>query len=278
LQLNYFLPAEPLRSLVTVYAHAWTGAHAQPTLPAMLPNIYIRLAGLSSYRFGEGPWIPAPRVTILGPTTASYRMDLAPGLELFAVGLLPCGWNSVVRASGCEFSDCIVDGELLWGHRAIEDLCNALQGTLDPNARIRILDSFLMSRLKGAPAVHSASQVIDHWLEHSPDLSLDTLCEQLDVTPRQLRRITPATHGMSPKTLAMKYRCLRAAATLALQGAGGLDEALRAFADQAHLTRDFRHFVGWTPISFARDYRNIAAATFAGRRNAGASRLLSLLS
>ncbi|UZW57987.1 hypothetical protein NUH86_22160 (plasmid) [Sphingobium sp. JS3065] len=53
---------------------------------------------------------------------------------------------------------------------------------------------------------------------------------------------------------------------------------MESFADQSHLIRDFRRFVGWTPTAFARDRRNIAYATLEGRSRAGAVRPLSLLS
>ena len=278
MRLDYLLPSETLRSQLTVYALASISGRRLETLPAMLPNIHIRLAGECSYRFGDGKWVAAPRVAVLGPTTASYQMELQPGLELLAVGLLPEGWASFVRATGVEFSDGVVDGELLWGRGVVESLCDALNCVAHGASRLRVIESFLLSRLRGAPEIRTAALAIDHWLEHCSDLSLDTLCDELDVTARHLRRLTLETHGMSPKTLAMKYRCLRAAASLAVRGEAGLDDALRAFADQAHLTRDFRRFVGWTPISFVRENQNVAAATFAGRLRIGATRPLALLS
>jgi AraC-like DNA-binding protein len=226
---------------------------------------------------GSGDWIPAPRITLIGPTTSWYQAELQPGTELLATGVLPQGWLSLIRAPGIDVSDELIDGELLWGRRAVMDLCDALGCAADTHARTRILDTFFSTRMRES-AAPTASRVIDHWLEQSQDLSLDTLCEELDITARHLRRLTLDIYGMSPKTLAMKYRCLRAAAALAVRGEDGMDAALRGFADQAHLSRDFRRFIGWSPMSFVRENRNFAAATFAGRLRAGANRPLVLLS
>lgn len=90
-----------------------------------------------------------------------------------------------------------------------------------------------------------------------------------------MRRIALEYYGAPPKILAMKYRALRLAAEMC-QG-GGLGETLQAYADQSHMIRDFRRFVGWTPAAFQRDH-NLAAATLSGRRRAGAARPLVLWS
>lgn len=277
LALDYSLPVEPLRNGLRVYAYARFAERRVETLPAMLPNIHIRVSGASRYRFGAGDWIPAPRVALIGPTTSWYQAELQAGTELFATGVLPHGWLSLIRAPGFDVSDELIDGELLWGRGAVTNLCDALSCAADNHARTRILDTFFSARMRES-ATHAAPRVIDRWLEQSPDLSLDVLCGELDISARHLRRLTLDIYGMSPKTLAMKYRCLRAAAALAVYGEDGMDAALRGFADQAHLSRDFRRFVGWSPMSFVRENRNFAAATFAGRLRAGANRPLVLLS
>jgi AraC-like DNA-binding protein len=278
LALEYALPAESLRSSLSVYAYAYFPEHRIETLPAMLPNIHIRIAGASRYRFGEGSWIAAPAVTIIGPTTGSYQAELQPGTELLATGVLPQGWMSLIRAPGIDMSNGLIDGELLWGRRAVENLCDALSCAPDSQARTHVLNTFFAASVRGSARSPATARTIDHWLEYSPTLSLDALCAELDITARHLRRLTLDLYGMSPKTLAMKYRCLRGAAALAVHGEAGLDTALRGFADQAHLSRDFRRFIGWAPVSFARENRSIAAATFAGRLRAGATRPLVLLS
>ncbi len=278
MRLDYQLPSTPLRPFVTV--HAFVGevdAPATEVLPAMLPNLHLRLAGHSRYGFGHAPARPAPRVALVGPTSEAYRIELEPGLEMLCLGLLPAGWSALLGAPAHDYADRLFDGAELWGATAVEQLCDMLAADRDQASRIRTLERFLSLRMRPRAAMQPLA-AIDHWLEFSPDLSLDALAASLDVGSRHLRRLTLEHYGASPKTLAMKYRALRAAADMASRGTTAMEQALALFADQAHLTRDFRRFVGWTPVAFMRQRQNVAAYTLAGRRQAGASRPLSLLS
>jgi len=280
LRLDYYIPSAPLRSLLTAHAIATdVFAPVVDTLPAMLPNLHIRLAGGTRYAFGGGEAVPAPRVALIGLTGAAYRMALDPGLDIVTTGLLPEGWLGLVGAPATEFSDRVIDGEALWGRRKVDRLCDRLLSAPGDNARIAVLEAFLSAQMRAPSEANlTLSAIIDHWLEHSPDLSLDGLRDSLDVSARHMRRLTLDLHGASPKTLAMKYRSLRAASIMAIHGQDGLENALLPFADQSHLIRDFRRFVGWTPMTFVRERQNIAYATISGRWKAGAIRPLSLLS
>ena len=278
-RLDYHIPSIGLRDCLTVYADcAEVTVATCEVLPAMLPNLHIRLAGSSGYQMAGGASRPAPRVSLIGPTSQSYRILLEPGLELLSAGLLPRGWRDLIGIPSSQLEDQVIDGELIWGRAAVDRLCDQLQSVEEINGRLAVLDAFLLQRRRSQRVERPALEVIDHWLEHDPALSLDVLSGELGVGTRQMRRLSLDLHGLSPKTLAMKYRALRAAASMALAGPQALALATHAFCDQAHLTRDFRRFVGWTPMAFARERQSIAAATFAGRQRAGADRCLSLLS
>lgn len=280
MRLDYYIPSPGFRNLLTAHAVADdVRAPVLETLPAMLPNLHIRLAGTTAYAFEGGPMISAPRVTLIGPTSAAYSMVLEPGLDIVTTGLLPQGWLALVGASAAEFGDGIIDGAAIWGDRAVDRLCDRLVSACGDEARIAVLEAFLEQAMMPPTDTRlTQSMIVDHWLEYSRDLSLDALCDELGVCSRQVRRLTLDLYGASPKTLAMKYRSLRAASIMAVHGQEGLEHALHAFADQSHLIRDFRRFIGWTPIAFVRDRQNIAYATLSGRRQAGAVRPLSLLS
>lgn len=277
--LEYAVPAPHLRSKISVHAHvsAVVRDHVE-VLPAMLPNLHIRLSGASHYTFGDGCRIASPRVSLIGPTFAAYSIEMEPGFSMACVGLLPRGWLALMGVPAFEMRDTVTDGDSIWGHRTVDALCDALLEARSPRQRMLRLERFLANRMT-SPERRAADPIaaIDDWLETSPDLDLDVLSRTLDVGPRHLRRLTQRTHGASPKPLAMKYRSLRAAATLALDGERSLDLIL-PYADQSHMIRDFRRFVGWTPAAFVEGAHNVAASTLRGRRLAGASRALTLLS
>ena len=247
-------------------------------LPAMMPNLHIRLGGSSRYGFGDAMF-SAPQVTLIGPTMSSYRMVLEPGLHLVAIGFLPEGWMRFIGTPARELSDQMVDGAAIWGDRAIDRLLDQLCGQTNPGRIARLVEQFLAQSVRLRPDAHSPTvSAVNHWLEHSPGLDLSDLQSLMHVGDRHMRRMVMESHGASPKALAIKYRALRAAAAMAVHGAPAVQRAVTPYSDQAHFIRDFRRFTGWTPRTFVVEAGNTAAYTLAGRRQAGIIRPLSLWS
>ena len=279
MRLMYQKPSPSFETWLT--AHAIVDSVHAPTLehfPAMLPNLHIRLSGSTTYFFADGAVVEAPQVALLGPTMSSYRILLAPGLRVIATGFLPDGCTRLIGVPARELTGRVIDPAAIWGHRAIDRLLDQLHGERDEAAIGARVEQFLAQAVHPPSIASSAADAVDHWLEHSPRLDLAELRALLDVGDRHMRRMVMESHGASPKTLAMKYRALRAAAAIAVHGAPALHQAMAPYVDQAHFIRDFRRFTGWTPGAFIAENRNTAAHTLAGRRRAGIVRPLSLWS
>ena len=280
MRLDYFLPAPWAQDAFTMHAVVeHITAPRLEIIPAMLPNLFFRLAGHSRLALDAGPLLDAPPVALIGPTRSAYRLLLDAGCRLAIIGFLPAGWARCLPMPAHECADTLVDGTAIWGQTATDELLEHLQaGPLDGTHTGRI-ERFLLSGLhRGSTTGLQRIAGIDAWLERSPALCLDVLGAQLDVGARQLRRITLDHYGMSPKTLAMKYRALRLASSLCRTPEPLTTAWPESYADQSHMIRDFRRFIGWTPQAFRMEQRNTAAATLAGRRQAGARRPLALLS
>ena len=84
-----------------------------------------------------------------------------------------------------------------------------------------------------------------------PSVRVDTVADELGLTPRSLHREIVAWTGLGPKQL---MRILRLQATLARLRARSEPLAVLAmeagYADQAHMTREFRALAGATPHWF----------------------------
>lgn len=282
MRLDYRIPMPLLRPYLTVYAFIEnSGARIFETIPAMLPNLHIRIAGETTYHFHDRAPVCAPRVSLIGATTRCYGFEASPDAKFITIGFLPLGWLTLFRLPAFEVVDGVVDGGAVWDRALVDELCCQILQCSNDRERQAVLEGFLLGQLGRATAcpLTDTAAAIDDWLERSSDLSLDPLMEQLDVGARHLRRLTLQTHGMSPKRLAMKYRTLRAAAAYVTSDAQDLEtQATLLFSDQSHLIRDFRQFVGWTPGAFTGASMNLAAATLQGRRRAGVARPLALLS
>jgi AraC-like DNA-binding protein len=277
MQLTYYLPSPCWRAHVSV--HAVVQAVLQPqvaVLPAMLPNLHIRLAGCTHYQFGESPPITAPAFSLIGPTSQAYKMWLSPGVRMVSIGLLPVGWGVIMGLPAHTCANQLIAGEALWPASSLAAWLDELQASPLDGLHLPCVERGLALALKpaalAAPALGWQTDAIDHWLEHSPTLSLDALASQLGVGARQLRRITEHTHGLSPKALAMKYRALRTAHAVTLSQGDmqhpQVTQALLAYADQSHAIRDFQRFIGWTP---APHWRAAMAQACGGRWRCGAS-------
>ena len=135
----------------------------------------------------------------------------------------------------------------------------------------------MCDRIYRAPAIDDRIATVVAWLAASPSADVDARARAIDLSPRQVQRLTAATHGAAPKRLASKYRTLPAATLLGLGEAGNWPGVAHGFADQAHLIRDFQRFIGQSPRRLADDALLSFGTLGAARRPKGTS-LLALWS
>ncbi|MEH3134133.1 MAG: AraC family transcriptional regulator [Mycolicibacterium neoaurum] len=101
----------------------------------------------------------------------------------------------------------------------------------------------------------TVNDIVAH-IEDNPDVSrVADVCAQFGITERSLQRLTRRRIGLSPKWLVRRRRIqdaswrLRTGATTVAAVAAEL-----GYADEAHLSRDFRRVTGQTPGAFAARY------------------------
>ena len=87
--------------------------------------------------------------------------------------------------------------------------------------------------------------------------SLESLAAEAEVTPFHLVRAFTRTVGMSPHQYVVQLRIDRARRLLAAGTPPLLAAAMTAFADQSHLTAQFKRHVGITPAHYQRCVRAI---------------------
>lgn len=280
MQLDYFSPTPAMRDLFTVH-FAMDGLKdwLVERVPALVANVHIRLSGATRYRFQDGRVQDAPAVSLLGPTSASFEMAVAPGTRLLGIGMLPLGWRRCMGEGAHRFADLLVPGDALWSAALLERTLDQLAAARLDGGHVQIVEALLASRLRSVSCTDLARiQAIDSWIEGQSSPGIEHLASMLGLGARQTARLALDLHGAAPKLVAMKYRALRCASQLT---SGSLDDVAALtdrYADQSHLTRDFRRFVGWTPAAFVRDRRALARATLKGRLDAGLSRPMALWS
>jgi AraC-like DNA-binding protein len=280
MRIDYLAPTPGWAPAISVFGHIHSvAAPSEEVVPALLPNLHLRLAGEACYRFGDGRQRPAPRAALVGATNAAFGLAVGPGYEMLCIGFLPEGWRTVVDVPAGLLADDVLDAGAVWPAGEVDALWHAVGEARDMIARRALVERFLARRWReGALDRARRGAAVQAWLERPGALVLDDLARALDLSVRQAERLTGELYGASPKLLAMKYRALRAAGTLAVHGADALPRAMADHTDQSHLIRDFRRFLGCTPGGFLRERQAIAHATMHGRWAAGVRSPLALLS
>jgi methylphosphotriester-DNA--protein-cysteine methyltransferase len=94
---------------------------------------------------------------------------------------------------------------------------------------------------------------VARWLARSLSPELEDLYAEAGYGERQVQRLTERYFGLPPRSLARKYRALRAAVILSRPSISA-DEIAAVedhFYDQPHMIRELRLFAGRTPARIA---------------------------
>lgn len=181
-------------------------------------------------------------VRILSPGTAvCVQADLTPAgaFRLFGQGL------SALSGQLVPIGDAL--------GRAADRLAEAVAGASGHDARLDLMEAFLLARLADGPRpsahVAAAWQILRR---EAGTTRIGDLATRIGVSRSGLARQFRAAFGITPKEAA---RILRFERALALAGEGTPWAAVAhdaGFADQAHLVREFAALAGETPQAWTR--------------------------
>lgn len=264
--MRYSPPPPELREYISsLYELTQDVATYDETERSDRPQLRIMLSGSGDYVFPSGHRDPATRTIILGPTSGTVRGVGTGPMHVVGAGLLPPAWVAMMGKRADEAIDHAIDAEELFGAQASR-LFEAVRDTSCTEERFRLISSFVADAAsKADPAQIAFTHVVDAWLTSSPDPQIEALVDAAGVSARQLERLTRRYYGLPPKTLARKYRALKAA-TLIARGedidANGIADS---FYDQSHLIRELKRFAGLTPQQIKRRESYLMAEIAAGR-------------
>ena len=248
--IRFYLPAEPLRPLVTSYyvleAHHPLDDFTHPEWG----NIRIALDGAwYFYEPGESEAVWPPAASIFGPTDRTRRFGTERG-TLIGIGLTPIGWLSLVGSDASLAANEVLplDGEL--GRRGL-DLRAALMAAPDEAAQVALLDDMLVARMRPRSAYCELAERIQAALLGGEIDQVAELADALRIEQRTLHRVCTSVFGFSPVRLLRRQRFLRTLGRVR----DHLDQPLgrlidSQYYDQAHFNRDFKAYMGMTPMAY----------------------------
>ncbi|HEV7690019.1 MAG TPA: helix-turn-helix domain-containing protein [Hyphomonadaceae bacterium] len=189
-----------------------------------------------------------PRVA--GPDAVTRRIKLSAGIAITGIRLRPGACRAVL---GCPAS-AIVNGSVLLSDLASDavQLHQRLMLAHTLKARLSVLEDWVRAALDRVTDKDRAVIQACRMLGADPRIAIDEVARRLDWNARTIHRQFLAACGYSPKHF---QRIMRIQSVL--QAANGapsrrLSElaAAAGYADQAHMTRDFRDITGFTPAAY----------------------------
>ena len=185
------------------------------------------------------------------------RVLVGPGWAVAALAR-PGGLGAFISTSAADYTDRVVPlGAAIGADEA--GLMGQVTAEPDEAARVALLAAALEQAVdpeRAGPAAEVAE--VARLAETRRDVRLlSDLCAAAELRERTLQRMFLQYAGVSPTWVIRRYRLLEAAEAVREGTAVSWAEVAAGlgYADQAHLTRDFRAAIGQTPAAYARAQR-----------------------
>lgn len=182
----------------------------------------------------------------------------------WAAGVMfqPAAGLLLTEASMDDWTDRVEPLDVLGPH--VQPVVEAVHEAMDPDpgdeAAHRCAVDALAGLARHVGPVDEEGRFVNQLVarvEESPDItSVAALCTESGLTERALQRLTRRRLGLTPRWLIQRRRLHEAAERLRRHEGSLADLAAElGYADQPHLTRDFRAVTGMTPGQFAARHR-----------------------
>jgi AraC-like DNA-binding protein len=247
-------PGPPLGRLVRAITYQ-AGEQPQTAVEKLLPNpgtsVWVNLNTNEFRSFGwTGRVNRVPGAMLAGPASRARVLEFEQGRAhvwvAFALGAAGCFFGAPLGVAADE----LLPLESLWGRDGACLRERLLEAAMPEDALLVMEEVLLGQLLDGAtgsdPAVAAAAGAL------SRGVAVGKVAEALGLLPRTLRRRFTAQVGLTPKRFARVQRLQRVVRDL--DGRSQADwaavAAAHGYADQPHLTDEFRELVGVTPTGY----------------------------
>jgi len=257
------LPATVLQPIVKEYVYRRVRVNnALPVVKAMplrwVSSIdFFTGAPYETIHCETGAVIPFARCTIRGPRThkKNYIRIHSGDFSVFSIRLQPAGLYRLLGIPAAAFTDEAVDAACI-PVPGMEALVEQLMVCTDIDSCIAVVEPFLLSRLqknearvRGSVAVQKLAAIL-HTRPVPP--AIKSLQQQLALSLRQLERNFVKEVGVTPKVYSRMVRFTNLLAYRKEHPECSWASLAYEFnyADQMHLIKDFKAFLGVNPSAF----------------------------
>jgi AraC-like DNA-binding protein len=216
-------------------------ALAEPIFPYGRIELLVHLGDRPRRR---GDLHPQPRAMIVGQMLTATRLEPVARLHAVGVRFTRGGAQAWLGLSLHQMTGLIEDAGAVCGLTATR-LRAAIEQAESTDERFRAAESAIRRALRPAQRDDHAIARAIHVIERDGGrLTIDALARACALGPRQLERRFLDEVGVTPKAMARIVRFQRALRALRSGAPPAAAAAACGFADQSHLSREFRRFAG----------------------------------
>lgn len=255
ISIDYIAPPAAISDYVTTLYHFRCD---EPVIhdiqPASIGHLSLFPYGKGHMHFRGGRNDPNPEIAVMTPLSTAVPIVVEGPFHVIGAALSPLGWAALMGLHAGEERDRLRPaGEVLGDE--VDAVGNNLidayrDGSMSGRECALALGDFIGEHARAVnPRHRDLIATVNAWLGASLNPDLDDLMQAAAYSPRQVQRLTERYFGLTPRSLARKYRALRAAALLSFPQLTPEFEAQLgdAFFDQSHMIREITRFVGRTP-------------------------------
>lgn len=239
------------RHLVPFVKSVWScSCEPKPGLEALLPHVggqlLVNLHGSTLRAFDASGTLTSTTgpVALHGVRTDRIVIETAQKRNICGVEFEPGGLTAFTKWNATRFCDRLIDAHKVWGSDS-SSLLDALISARNAKEQCRILESHLADRLIRRPAEDT---LLEQWMAGmQTGTRIQDIQSDLGLSQRKLHALFDRRIGIRPKRFA---RIARLSASMAgFEDASSLADLAydHGYADQSHLTREFRLLAGTTP-------------------------------
>lgn len=253
---GWITPSFEVSDVVDQYWHvSWNVPNDEPLDQRIidLPAVTVTI---------EAGNVPAPLV-VTGVQTGAWRRTISGTGGVFAIRLRPAGLAVLSDLTPADVADTTLRLTPALDHR-LHALVSAIATETSPLARARAANHAIRQLMKERAPTESgllANVVLEELRERVPHRTGRVLASRFHRSERAIQRAFVETLGHGPKWVSRRIRLQEVALALATRPADDI-AAIAAdlgYADQSHLTSEFRAVSGVTPAVYRRNVQRLQA-------------------
>lgn len=206
------------------------------------------------YRFYQEGQEPAllPKSFVAGQFCQSYFLEPTGATGVIGIKFTPTGLFDLFQVSMQGLTNKITDFTELGGEEAEVMARDIIEAT--PNdRRLEVIEAYLLGKLaKRKAQIGLMQRTVDMIIKEIGNVSLNDICEKVNISSRQLERKFKEQIGLSPKLFSRVVRINHAMKLLRANPDFNWQDIiyLCGYYDQAHFIKDFKDIAGESPTRF----------------------------